>query len=78
VGVPLHVGEWGCHNRTPYDVALRWMRDVLAVWKEAGWGWCMWNLRGSFGIVDSGRPDVAYEDFRGHQLDRQMLDLLRT
>jgi endoglucanase len=36
----------------------------------------MWNLRGSFGIVDSGRADVAYEDFQGHKLDRKMLDLL--
>jgi endoglucanase len=52
------------------------MSDLLALWKEAGWGWSMWNLRGSFGIVDSGREDVAYEDFRGHKLDRRMLELL--
>jgi endoglucanase len=36
----------------------------------------MWNLRGGFGIVDSGRPDVAYEDFEGHKLDRRMLEML--
>jgi endoglucanase len=77
-GVGVHVGEWGCHNRTPHEVALRWMGDFLGLWKEAGWGWALWNLRGSFGIVDSDRRDVAYEDFHGHKLDRKMLELLRA
>ena len=36
----------------------------------------MWNFRGSFGVLDSGRADVAYEDFHGHKLDRKMLDVL--
>jgi endoglucanase len=52
------------------------MADAVSLWKEAGWGWSMWNLRGSFGIVDSGRTDVAYEDFNGHKLDRKMLELI--
>jgi endoglucanase len=76
-GVAVHVGEWGCFNKTPHDVALAWMRSFLELWKDAGWGWAMWNLRGSFGLVDSQRADVAYEDFRGHKLDRKMLELLR-
>jgi endoglucanase len=75
-GVPVHVGEWGCFNQTPHAACLGWMTDLLALWKEAGWGWSMWNLRGAFGIVDSGRADVVYENFRGYQLDRQMLELL--
>lgn len=75
-GVGIHVGEWGCHNRTPHDVALAWMADNLSLWKEAGWGWSLWNLRGSFGVLDSGRSDVDYEPFHGHRLDRRMLDLL--
>lgn len=75
-GVGVHVGEWGCHNRTPHDVVLAWMADNLSLWKEAGWGWALWNLRGSFGVLDSGRSDVDYESFRGHRLDRRMLDLL--
>jgi endoglucanase len=54
------------------------MQDCLALWKEAGWGWALWNLRGSFGVLDSNRADVAYEDFRGHKLDRKMLEILRT
>ena len=75
-GVPVHVGEWGCYNKTPHAACLGWMEDVTSVWREMGWGWAMWNFRGSFGILDSGREDVAYEDFRGHQLDRDMADLL--
>lgn len=75
-GVGVHVGEWGVFNKTPHDVTLRWMRDRLELWKDAGWGWALWNFRGSFGILDSGRRDVDYKDFRGHKLDRKMLDLL--
>ena len=76
-GVGIHVGEWGCYNKTPHEVALGWMRDYLLLWKESGWGWGLWCFRGSFGIVDSGRTDVQYEDFKGHKLDRMMLELLQ-
>lgn len=77
-GVGVHVGEWGCYNKTPHDIALTWMEDFLQLWQSAGWGWALWNLRGSFGVVDSGREDVQYEDFQGHQLDRKMLELIRA
>jgi len=77
-GVGVHVGEWGVYNKTPHKVALAEMRDYLELWKEAGWGWALWNLRGSFGVLDSERADVAYEDFKGHKLDRAMLELLRS
>jgi endoglucanase len=77
-GVGVHVGEWGVFHRTPHTVALAWMKDNLALWKEAGWGWALWNFRGSFGVLDSGREDVAYETFHGHQFDRQMLELLQA
>jgi hypothetical protein len=75
-GVGIMVGEWGAHNRTPHEVFLRWAEDCLANWKQANWGWALWNLRGSFGVLDSGRKDVAYEDFEGHKLDRKLLELL--
>lgn len=75
-GIQVHVGEWGCYNKTPHDVALAWMRDMLSLWKEVGWGNALWNLKGDFGILDSGRKDVKYEDYKGHKLDRKMLELL--
>jgi endoglucanase len=77
-GVGVMVGEFGAHNQTPHDVVLRWMRDCLDAWKQAGWGWALWNYRGSFGILDSQRADVAYEAWRGHKLDREMLKLLQA
>jgi len=77
-GVGVHVGEWGAFSRTPHKVVLAWMRDCLELWKEAGWGWALWNLRGDFGVLDSHRADVDYEEFRGHKLDRQMLQLLQS
>jgi endoglucanase len=77
-GVGVHVGEWGAFKFTPHAVVLAWARDFLELWKDAGWGWALWNLRGSFGILDSDRADVKYEDFRGHKLDRAFLDLLRA
>ena len=77
-GVQVHVGEWGVLNKTPHAAALAWMEDSLSLWKEAGWGFALWNLRGQFGVLDSGREDVAYEDYKGHKLDRKMLELLRA
>ena len=76
-GIGVMVGEFGVFNQSPHDVTLAWMEDCLKNWKEAGWGWAMWNFRGGIGVMDSGRADVAYENFRGHKLDRKMLELLQ-
>ena len=77
LGARVFVGEWGCWNRTAHEVTLAWMRDFLGLWKRAGWGWALWCFRGSFGILDSERNDVRYENWRGHRLDRKMLELLQ-
>ena len=77
-GVGVHCGEGGAFHFTPHAVTLAWLRDVLEVLKSFNIGLALWNLRGAFGILDSGRKDVAYEDWHGHKLDRQMLDLLRA
>jgi len=76
-GVGVMVGEWGVYRQTPHDVTLRFMEDLLSLWKTAGWGWALWNLTGDFGPFESGRADVAYETFLGRPTDRAMLDLLR-
>lgn len=77
-GIGVHCGETGCYNKTPYPVFLAWMTDVLEVLKSHGIGWALWNLRGSFGVVDSGRADAPYEDWQGHKLDRKLLALLQA
>ena len=56
-GAGVHGGEFGVFSKTPHPVVLAWMKDCLELWKQAGWGWTLW-------------------DFRGHKLDRAMLDLL--
>ncbi len=75
-GIFAMVGEFGAFNRTPHQIVLVWMEDNLRLWKENGLGWAMWNFRGPFGVLDSGRKEVRYEDYHGHKLDRAMLDLL--
>ena len=76
-GTFVMVGEFGAFNHTPHPIVLAWLEDNLALWKERRLGWALWNFRGSFGVLDSGRADVAYETFRGHKLDRKMLELLQ-
>lgn len=76
-GVGVHCGECGCYNKTPREVFHAWFDDVLRILKGHGIGYALWNFRGSFGILDSGRQDVEYEDWHGHQLDRSLLTLLQ-
>ncbi len=77
-GVGVHCGEGGAYNRTPHNVVLRWLHDVLEILTDAGIGYALWNLRGPFGVLDSGRSDVDYQEWHGHKLDRQMLELLQA
>jgi len=76
-GGGVMVGEWGAYHFTPHPVVLGWADACLRNWQDAGWGWALWNFRGTFGILDSDRKDVHYEDFEGHRLDRQFLELLQ-
>ena len=75
-GVGVHCGECGCWNKTPHDVFLAWFSDVLGILSENGIGFALWEFKGSFGLLDSGRADVEYEDWYGHKLDRKLLTLL--
>ena len=75
-GARVHIGECGCYNKTPNDVALRWLGDLFGLFGEFGWGYALWNFIGDFGIVAHGRPGAHYEDLHGYQVDRALLDLL--
>jgi len=75
-GVKVHIGEFGCYNRTPNDVALRWLSDLVSLYKEFKWGYALWNFEGPFGIINHGRPGARYEDMKGYKVDRQLLDIL--
>ena len=75
-GVGVHCGECGCWNKTPHDVFIAWFTDVLSILSTNNIGFAIWNFIGDFGVLDSGRTDVAYEDWHGHKLDRKFLDLM--
>ncbi|MFN8241527.1 MAG: cellulase family glycosylhydrolase [Bacteroidales bacterium] len=76
-GVGVHCGECGCYNKTPHDVFLAWFGDVADILTSNGIGYALWNFRGDFGILDSGRKDIEYADWYGHKLDSKLLDLLK-
>ena len=72
------VGEFGCANHTAHADSLRFLESSLRLFNEMGMGWCCWGFIGSrFGILNSQRRDVKYEDWHGSKLDRKMLELLR-
>lgn len=75
-GVGVHCGECGCWNKTPHAVFLAWFEDVLDILTDNGIGYALWEFKGSFGLIDSGREDIEYEDWYGHKLDRKLLELL--
>ncbi len=76
-GVGVHCGECGCWKNTPHEVFLAWFTDVIDILTNAGIGYALWNFRGDFGILDSGRKDVNYSDWYGHKLDSKLLALLK-
>ena len=76
-GVGVHCGECGCWNETPHDVFLAWFEDVLSVLTENKIGWGLWEFKGTFGLLNSGRKDVDYQDWHGYQLDKKLLALLQ-
>jgi aryl-phospho-beta-D-glucosidase BglC (GH1 family) len=76
-GVGVHCGECGCWTKTPHAVFLAWFGDVLDILTTHGIGYALWEFSGDFGVLNSNRADVAYEDWHGQKLDRRLLDLLQ-
>ena len=75
-GARVHIGECGCYNKTPNDVALRWLGDLFGLYREFGWGFALWNFAGDFGIVEHGRPGAVYERLHGFNVDRELLNVI--
>jgi len=76
-GVGVHCGEMGCYKNTPHPIFLAWLRDTLEILTSHDIGYALWEFRGTFGVLNSDRGDIEYEDFHGHKLDRKMLALLQ-
>jgi endoglucanase len=77
-GVPIHFGEMGCDKNTPPDVVNAWFSDSLDVIGGLHSGWALWNFRGPFGIVDTGRAGTDFKDWHGHKLDYKLLKVLQS
>lgn len=75
--IPVMIQEFGVHNKTPHEVTLAYLTDVVPIFKDYSLGYAMWNLSGSLGIINSGRDDCPYESYRGKLLDGKMLEILR-
>lgn len=77
-GIAVHIGECGCHNRTPQDVAVAWLRDLIGVYDDFGWGYALWNFSESFGILANGRPGERCESYRGYSVNREILEIMKN
>lgn len=75
-GVPVHIGEFGCYDTIDNRLALAWFEDVLSIFKDFGWGYALWNLKGAFGIVGHRRPNTRWEEVHGYLVDRDLYELL--
>ena len=59
-------------------MTLDWLEAALSRFTGQGIGFAMWQLEGEYGLVNSGRTDVAYVTMRdGRRLDQSMLKLLQ-
>jgi len=76
-GGGVHCGECGCWKKTPHEVFLAWFGDITDILSKNGIGHALWNFRGDFGILDSGREDAPYTDWYGHKLDSKLLELIK-
>lgn len=74
--IPFMVQEFGVHNQTPHKVTVGFLTDLSAFFRANNLGWALWNLTGSFGIMNSDRTDCKYESYQGYKLDRELLDAL--
>ena len=75
--IPVMVGEFGVYNKTPHDVTLAYLSDVVTLFNSYQIGYTLWNLTGSFGIIDSDRSDCTYTFYRNKQLDQEMTNILQ-
>ncbi len=76
--IPVMIQEFGVYNKTPHNVTLAYLSDVVSVFKKNKVGYAMWNLIGTMGNINSERTDCVYELYRGKQLDREMTTIMQS
>jgi len=78
-GEAVHCSEFGVYAKfAKRSTAMNWYRDLLSTLKERGVGWAIWNLRGPFGVISTGRDDwLTSRTPWGEPLDAELLRLLK-
>jgi aryl-phospho-beta-D-glucosidase BglC (GH1 family) len=76
--IPVMIQEFGVYNKTPHDVTVAFLTDVVSVFNSHHVGYAMWNLIGTMGIINSERTDVTYEPYRGKLLDRDLTTIMQS
>ena len=78
LNIPVMVQEFGVYNKTPHDVSVAYLTDIVKIFNNNNIGYAMWNLIGTLGIINSGRTDCSYESYRGKSIDRQMTTIIQS
>lgn len=80
-GVPVACNEFGVYAPAPLDDRLRYMNDLVGIFREADLGWSYWNYKNlDFGIVSQGEalhsalPQYANPE----RIDHATLGILRA
>ena len=76
--IPVMIQEFGVYNKTPYNVTISYLKDVVTIFNNSNVGYAMWNLIGTMGIINSERADCPYEPYRGKSIDRQMTTIIQS
>jgi len=77
-GEEVHCSEFGVLAKmAKRSTAINWYRDLLAILKEHDIGWALWNLRGGFGILSTGRDEwLTGRSPWGEPMDEGLLRVL--
>ena len=78
LGVAVHVGEAGCYEHTPDDIAQAWFDDLLTVFSEFAWGFALKEFAGPFGVVGHRRPGAVFEYRDDFLVDVWMLERMQA
>lgn len=55
-GLRIHCGEFGCNFAYPdKNLQLRWMRDIVAIFRENNVPYTVWGYRKQFGVFNDNR-----------------------
>lgn len=71
-------GEFGCFKKTPHDVMLKWLEDLMIVLKKYDIGYALWNFKSlNFGLVNNSRTDAPMKSVNGYSVDIDVLNILQ-